>query len=185
MFSFKIIQKDKKSKARLGILRTHHGIIHTPTFTPVGTKGALRGLSFESAKKYGAEIFMMNTFHLFHNDRYKIIEKFGGLHKFLNIKTPIMTDSGGFQVFSLGFGAEHGVGKVANIFPEESYHKNFSRSSQSHPSSGAGLLISHPADRSVNLKKCRKQFIVFGAENYKFSAFYSSDQSRQDYEACS
>jgi queuine tRNA-ribosyltransferase len=82
-------------------------------------KGSIRGLGFDLAKKFGAEIFMINTFHFFHNDRYKTVEKFGGLHKFLNINYPLMTDSGGFQVFSLGFGIEHGVGKVADIFPLE------------------------------------------------------------------
>jgi len=119
MFSFKIIKKDKKTKARLGILKTPHGIIHTPNIAIVATKGAIRGLSFEKTKRFGAEIFMINTFHFFHNERYKTVEKFGGLHKFLNINYPLMTDSGGFQVFSLGFGKEHGVGKVANIFPLE------------------------------------------------------------------
>jgi queuine tRNA-ribosyltransferase len=124
MFSFKIIKKDKKTKARLGVLKTPHGIIHTPNIAIVATKGSIRGISFDLAKKFGAEVFMINTFHFFHNDRYKIVEKFGGLHKFLNINYPLMTDSGGFQVFSLGFGLEHGVGKVVDIFPSESRNQN-------------------------------------------------------------
>jgi queuine tRNA-ribosyltransferase/7-cyano-7-deazaguanine tRNA-ribosyltransferase len=119
MFNFKIIKKDKKTKARLGILKTPHGIIHTPNIALVATKGSIRGISFDLAKKFGGEIFMINTFHFFHNDRYKIVGKFGGLHKFLNVNYPLMTDSGGFQVFSLGFGMEHGVGKIADIFPKE------------------------------------------------------------------
>lgn len=119
MFSFRIIKKDKNSGARLGILNTPHGKIITPTIAIVATKGAIRGLSFHKAKKFGASVFMINTFHFFHNKRFEIVKKFGGLHKFLNINYPIMTDSGGFQVFSLGFGLEHGVGKIANIFPEE------------------------------------------------------------------
>ena len=119
MFSFKIIKKDKKTKARLGLLKTSHGIIHTPNISIVATKGSIKGLSFNLANKFGAEIFMINTFHFFHNERYKIVKKFGGLHKFLNINYPLKTDSGGFQVFSLGFGIEHGVGKVADIFPLE------------------------------------------------------------------
>jgi queuine tRNA-ribosyltransferase len=119
MFNFKIIKKDKNTKARLGILKTPHGIIHTPNISIVATKGSIRGLSFDLAKKFGAEIFMINTFHFFRNERYKIVQKFGGLHKFLNINYPLMTDSGGFQIFSLGFGLEHGVGKVADIFPLE------------------------------------------------------------------
>jgi queuine tRNA-ribosyltransferase/7-cyano-7-deazaguanine tRNA-ribosyltransferase len=124
MFSFKITKKDKKTKARLGVLKTPHGIIHTPNIAIVATKGSIRGISFDLAKKFGAEVFMINTFHFFHNDRYKIVEKFGSLHKFLNINYPLMTDSGGFQVFSLGFGLEHGVGKVVDIFPSESRNQN-------------------------------------------------------------
>ena len=124
MFSFKIIKKDKNTRARLGILKTPHGIIHTPNIAIVATKGSIRGISFDLARKFGGEIFMINTFHFFHNDRYKIVEKFGGLHKFLNINYPLMTDSGGFQVFSLGFGLEHGVGKVADIFPLEARNHN-------------------------------------------------------------
>ncbi|MDP1706441.1 MAG: tRNA guanosine(34) transglycosylase Tgt [bacterium] len=112
-FDFKILKKSKKSAARLGALKTPHGVIQTPAFVPVATKGALRGADFPTAKKYGADIFMMNTFHLFHNGRYQTIYKAGGLHKFTNCQAPIMTDSGGFQVFSLGFGNEHNVGKVA------------------------------------------------------------------------
>lgn len=67
---------------------------------------------------------MVNTFHFFHNDRYKTVKKFKGLHNFLHINSPIMTDSGGFQVFSLGFGQEQGVGKIASIFPEENREKS-------------------------------------------------------------
>ncbi len=119
MFDFRVIKKSKKSKARLGVLKTPHGLIHTPAFVPVATKGALRGYFFDKAYKIGAEIFMMNTFHFFHNRRFEVVKKFGGLHSFLNIDFPLMTDSGGFQVFSLGFSLEHGVGKIANIFPEE------------------------------------------------------------------
>lgn len=119
MFSFEIIKKDKNSEARTGILKTPHGIIHTPNIAIVSTKGSIRGLGFEKAAELGAEIFMVNTFHFFHNKRYETVNKFGGLHEFLNIKYPLMTDSGGFQVFSLGFGMEHGVGKVADIFPNE------------------------------------------------------------------
>lgn len=123
MFSFRIIKKDKNTKARLGILSTPHGKINTPNLSIVATKGSIKGLSFEKAHKLGAEVFMINTFHFFHNERYLIVKKFGGLHKFLNIQYPLMTDSGGFQVFSLGFGMEHNVGKVANIFPQENKNR--------------------------------------------------------------
>lgn len=119
MFDFRVQKKDKKSKARVGILKTPHGLVHTPNFVPVATKGALRGIDFFNFKGIGGEIAFVNTFHFFINEAYKRVEKFNGLHKFLSCDIPLMTDSGGFQVFSLGFGMEHGVGKIANIFPEE------------------------------------------------------------------
>lgn len=111
---FKVTKKDKKTKARCGILGTCHGEIHTPAFSPVATKGALRGIDFSQAKKMDAEVFMINTFHFYITNAYKTVKKFGGLHKFLNTNTPLMTDSGGFQVFSLGFGRERGVSKIIN-----------------------------------------------------------------------
>lgn len=119
MFKFKIQKRLKNSRARIGILKTPHGIIHTPAFAPVATKGALRGLTFEKAKAFGAEIFMINTYHFFVQERYKIVQKFKGLHHFLKIPYPLMTDSGGFQVFSLGFGIEHQIGKIGGFFPKK------------------------------------------------------------------
>lgn len=127
MFNFRILKKDKKTKARVGILKTPHGTIHTPNFVPVATKGALRGINFFDFKKIGGEVAFVNTFHFLINNAYKRVEKFGGLHKFLSCDIPLMTDSGGFQVFSLGFGMEHGVGKIANIFPEEGKTQNLKR----------------------------------------------------------
>ena len=112
MFSFKIRKKNKKTRARVGILETPHGRIQTPVFVPVATRGALRGLDFSLAEEMGAETFMVNTFHFYINGAYKVVEKFGGLHEFLNTRAPLMTDSGGFQVFSLGSGMEEGVGKI-------------------------------------------------------------------------
>jgi queuine tRNA-ribosyltransferase len=111
--TFQIIKKEKKSRARIGIIKTSRGRIRTPCFVPVATKGALKGASFDNVSSMGADIFMVNTFHFFHNQRYKQVSLFKGLHKFLNIKYPLMTDSGGFQVFSLGSGWQNNVGKVA------------------------------------------------------------------------
>ena len=119
-FSFKIIKKSKESKfLRLGQIKTPNGLIHTPNFVPVATRAALRGILFPEAKKSGLEIAILNTYHLWVSGAYKIIYKFGGLHRFINFKIPLMTDSGGFQVFSLGFSREHGVGKIGDIFPNE------------------------------------------------------------------
>lgn len=101
----KIIKKN--GSARLGLLSTPHGVIKTPAFVPVATKGALRGIGFQQAE---ADIYMMNTYHFL--PRREEVKQAGGLHNFCNCSFPIMTDSGGFQVFSLGQGRVDGVGKV-------------------------------------------------------------------------
>jgi queuine tRNA-ribosyltransferase len=115
---FKILYKD--GKARTGIVSTAHGDFHTPAFTPVGTLGSVRSLDQQDLISLNAEIVLANTYHLHIQPGDDIIKKFGGLHKFMNWNGPIITDSGGFQAFSLGYGMEHGVGKIANnIFTED------------------------------------------------------------------
>ena len=115
---FKILKKDGKS--RTGIVSTPHGDFHTPAFTPVGTLGSVRSLDQQDLLSLGAEIVLANTYHLHLRPGDKIVKKFGGLHGFMNWSKPIITDSGGFQAFSLGYGMEHGVGKIAdNIFTEK------------------------------------------------------------------
>ena len=120
-FSFKIVKKDSKTGARAGILRTSHGEIKTPAFVTVGTQATVKALSPEELKGLGAQIVLANTYHLYLRPGEEVIEKMGGLGKFMNWDGPTMTDSGGFQVFSLGFGIEHGVGKIASIFPSEEF----------------------------------------------------------------
>ncbi len=114
MFGFDIITRSDTSAARTGVFLTPHGKIETPAFVPVATKGALKGTGLDAAISAGAEIFMMNTFHFFCNGRYREVAELGGLHSFIGRDIPIMTDSGGFQVFSLGSGWEQGVGKLAD-----------------------------------------------------------------------
>lgn len=110
--SFKILKKDKKSKARAGIIKTLHGDIETPQFVPVGTKATVKALTPKDLKDMGAQIVLSNTYHLLLRPGPEVIKKFGGLAKFMGWNAPTMTDSGGFQVFSLGVGLEHGVGKL-------------------------------------------------------------------------
>lgn len=105
MFEFKIINKDKSSKARAGEIKTSHGIIETPVFMPVGTRATVKTLSSEDLEQIGAQIILGNTYHLYLRPGDKLIRKMGGLHKFMNWKKPILTDSGGYQVFSLGSGS--------------------------------------------------------------------------------
>ncbi|OGZ32844.1 MAG: hypothetical protein A3H00_01970 [Candidatus Portnoybacteria bacterium RBG_13_40_8] len=112
MSFFKILKKSKKSAARLGILKTSHGLIHTQAFLPCATQATVKSLIPEEIKEIGFEGVLCNTYHLYLRPGEKIIKKLGGLHKFMNWPGPIATDSGGFQVFSLGFGLEQRVGKV-------------------------------------------------------------------------
>jgi queuine tRNA-ribosyltransferase len=112
---FEILNKCKK--ARTGIVTTKHGSFNTPCFTPVATLASVRSLDSQDLENLNAEIVLANTYHLHLRPGDKIIKKFKGIHNFMAWKGPIITDSGGFQAFSLGYGMEHGVGKIAdNIF---------------------------------------------------------------------
>ncbi len=109
---FKILHKDKK--ARVGILETLHGIIETPNFNPVGTQATVKALTPKDLKEIGVQMVLANTYHLMLRPGTKVIKSFEGLHKFMGWDRPIMTDSGGFQVFSLGGGMEEGASKVVS-----------------------------------------------------------------------
>jgi queuine tRNA-ribosyltransferase len=98
---FVITKKDEKTKARTGIIKTAHGDVHTPVFLPIGTKGAIKSIAAEELRFWGAEMILANTYHLWQRPSDALIAKAGGLHKFMNWKGSIFTDSGGFQVFSL------------------------------------------------------------------------------------
>ena len=98
---FKLLKKDKNTKARLGILTTAHGTIESPFFMPVGTNGAVKTLSFEDLLEFDSQIVLSNTYHLFLRPGLEVIQLAGGLHKFTGWQKPILTDSGGYQVFSL------------------------------------------------------------------------------------
>ncbi len=98
---FEIIKKDKKTNARVGILKTPHGIVHTPSFMPVATLANVKTLTSEDLNEIGVEMIISNAYHLYLRPGIEVIEKIGGIHRFMNWKKPIITDSGGFQIFSL------------------------------------------------------------------------------------
>jgi len=97
----KIISQDRNSKARTGILHTLHGEINTPCFMPVGTQGTIKGISPEELKECQAEIILSNAYHLFLRPGTEVVRKAGGLHQFMGWLKSILTDSGGYQIFSL------------------------------------------------------------------------------------
>jgi queuine tRNA-ribosyltransferase len=100
-FSFKLIHRDKKTAARLGQIETPHGQIATPVFMPVGTQATVKAMTPEELEEIGARIILANTYHLHLRPGSKLIAEAGGLHKFMHWESPILTDSGGYQVFSL------------------------------------------------------------------------------------
>lgn len=100
-FSYEIVKECPKTGARAGVFHTPHGDIKTPVFMPVGTQATVKGLRPEDLHDMNAQIILSNTYHLFLRPGHDIVEKAGGLHKFMNYEKPILTDSGGFQVFSL------------------------------------------------------------------------------------
>jgi len=101
-FKFELLKKDTSSNARLGRFYTKHGVVNTPVFMPVGTVATVKAMTPHEVKELGAEIILGNTYHLMLRPGHEIIRELGGLHKFMAWDGPILTDSGGFQVFSLG-----------------------------------------------------------------------------------
>ena len=99
---YELIKTCKQSGARLGILHTPHGSIETPIFMPVGTQATVKAMTPEELKEIGSQIILSNTYHLYMRPGHELVKEAGGLHKFMNWDKPILTDSGGFQVFSLG-----------------------------------------------------------------------------------
>ncbi len=99
--NFQVIKTDTSTKARLGQLTTAHGLVHTPVFMPVGTQASVKGLSPQNLKEIGVEIILSNTYHLYLRPGHKLIEEQGGLHRFMGWDRSILTDSGGFQIYSL------------------------------------------------------------------------------------
>jgi len=120
--NFKILKKSKISRARLGFLETKHGVVETPCFVPVATQAVVKTLDSKEVEETKSQILIANTFHLHLKPALsrrslgeggeKIIAHAGGLHNFMNWKKPLMTDSGGYQVFSLGFGKDFNIPKI-------------------------------------------------------------------------
>lgn len=120
MFKFKIEKELNNELGRVGVLTTPHGVIKTPAFVTVGTKATVKALTPEQVKDLGAQVVLANTYHLYLQPGDELVKKAGGLHKFMNWNGPTMTDSGGFQVFSLGEAFGDSVSKIAKKIEEKS-----------------------------------------------------------------
>lgn len=122
MFEYRLIAVDEETGARAGELQTPHGVIPTPVFMPVGTQASVKAMSPDELKSIDAKIILSNTYHLFLRPGADLIERAGGLHKFMNWDRPILTDSGGFQVFSLA-----GINKIGEDGVEFQSHLDGTR----------------------------------------------------------
>jgi len=142
LMHFNITSKSKTTKARTGVIETRHGKIETPVFMPVGTLATVKSLTPEDLDDCGAQIILGNTYHLYLRPGCEVIEKFSGLHGFMNWNRPILTDSGGFQVFSLA--------KLSNI-TEQGY------SFQSHIDGSAHMLT---PEKAVEIQTCLNSDIM-------------------------
>ena len=136
MFSFELIAQSTESRARAGVIRTEHGVVETPVFMPVGTRGSVKSLSPEELMAAGVQIILGNTYHLYLRPGCEVIRRFAGLHRFMNWDGPILTDSGGFQVFSLA--------KLATISDE-------GVTFQSHLDGSSHLLT---PDKVIDIQNC-------------------------------
>jgi queuine tRNA-ribosyltransferase len=122
--TFDIQTRDAGSRARAGIVHTAHGEIETPTFMAVATQASVKALTSEDLEKLEMQLLIANTYHLALRPGAPQVAELGGLHTFMDWQHPLMTDSGGFQVFSLGAAIRDGVGKIADIFPDETPTSN-------------------------------------------------------------
>src|SRR5690554_6744868 len=98
---FEVLHECRQTRARVGRLTTPHGVVNTPVFMPVGTQATVKAVAPRDLKDIGAEIILSNTYHLYLRPGHELVREAGGLHKFMNWDGSILTDSGGFQVFSL------------------------------------------------------------------------------------
>lgn len=119
---FTVTAKDPKSLARTGVIEVAHGKIETPAFIVVGTRASVKAVDPRDLREMGVQVTLGNTYHLMLRPGAEEVAEQGGLHKFMGWDGPMVTDSGGFQAFSLGFAIEHGVGKMVKMFPAEGKH---------------------------------------------------------------
>ena len=142
---FRILKKDTKSRARVGELTTAHGVLATPAFLPIGTQATVKALSTSEVKELGATIILANTYHLWRQPGDETIFKLGGLHRFMNWSGPIFTDSGGFQVFSLGERSFGGAQRMP-------FNVKISETGVSFQAGENGDLLSLTPEKSVQIQ---------------------------------
>jgi len=164
VISFEVIKTHSHSSARLGILTTPHGKIETPCFMPVGTQATVKALTPDDLKSFGAQIILGNTYHLYLRPGHDLIRSLGGLHKFMNWPHPILTDSGGYQVFSLNELAkvtEEGV-TFQSHFDGSSHFISPERSIEIQQALGADIIMAfdEPTPHTAGLDQTDKSLML-------------------------
>ncbi|MFQ5671751.1 MAG: tRNA guanosine(34) transglycosylase Tgt [Nitrospinales bacterium] len=157
MFDFKITHRHSHSAARLGVLTTAHGTIDIPAFMPVGTQATVKSLSPDDLEACGAQIILGNTYHLYLRPGHEVVKSLGGLHRFMSWRKPILTDSGGFQVFSLS--------DLAQVTDEGVTFK-------SHIDGSSHLLT---PEKSMEIQQALGADIIMALDDL---AFHDADRSR-------
>lgn len=147
MTFFKLQHKEEKTRARAGIIKTAHGEIKTPVFMPVGTQAVVKTLDTQDLEKLNPEIILGNTYHLHLRPGENLVQKAGGIHGFMNWQKPVLTDSGGFQVFSLGRQKENAVLSVA-----KDPSKKFKIDSSSSVQNGSGKKLVKITNNGVEFR---------------------------------
>ncbi|MCL2796517.1 MAG: tRNA guanosine(34) transglycosylase Tgt [Firmicutes bacterium] len=162
-FSYKLLHTCRQSGARAGELTTPHGVIQTPVFMPVGTNATVKSLAPFELEQAGAQIVLSNTYHLYMRPGAEIVERAGGLHAFMNWNRPILTDSGGFQVFSL-----KGLNKITDEGVTFASHLDGSRHTFT-PESATQIQQSLGADIIMAFDECTDAGV---SEEYAEKALY-------------
>lgn len=147
----------QKNKQRIGLLKTRSGVVHTPFFMPIATKGAVKNVSPEDLLEIGAEIVLGNTYHLWLRPGDELVKKAGGLHEFMNWRGPILTDSGGYQVFSLGERAKGKYGASGVKLSEEGVEFSDPVNGQKHfmsPEKSIDIQLNLGSDMIMVLDEC-------------------------------
>ncbi|MBI3620242.1 tRNA guanosine(34) transglycosylase Tgt [Candidatus Roizmanbacteria bacterium] len=166
MFDFTVLAQDSRSRARAGSLTTPHGDLSTPELAFVATEGEVKAIPADKLAGLPANLLIVNTYHLYTKRFIEKIPPGGSIHDYVHFQKPIMSDSGGFQVFSLGFGKAHGIGKVAPIFPGYDLRSNDADNPLSITEEGVefnfdGRKIKLTPEKSIELQKKIGADIIF------------------------
>ncbi len=159
---YKILKKSKKSDARVGVLKTAHGEIKTPFFMPVATQGAVKHITTAEMGKLEAQILLSNTYHLMLRPGEKLIKKYGGLHRFMDWDKPILTDSGGFQVFSLSDSKNKSGESLVKLTPDGVKFKSYIDGREYYLTPEKSLKIQ--TDLGVDIAVCLDECVALPAK---------------------